>query len=274
MQYEVGKLQDAVKNSLNPILRKEILDGRLIDNIPLLNGAINHVQHGLQRAVNGYIVVKKNVSLNPGVGGAKIWLSATPPSGWLICDGTAISRTTYAALFAKIGTTYGVGDGSTTFNIPDFRQRFPLGKAAAGTGSTLGGTGGNIDHVHTIPAHTHGLVAAHAKLGYADSTNEFYLNVQSVSTNYTNILSMSAFTDAASSGNMGAGLNLGGTTDSGGSGNTGTNNPPFLSVNFIIQIDNFDINTSVWDGEAVNAAKESFLDLYSAANMTVSLWVF
>ena len=43
----------------------------------------------------------------------------TPPSGWLICDGSAISRTTYADLFAVIGTSYGAGDGSTTFNLPN-----------------------------------------------------------------------------------------------------------------------------------------------------------
>lgn len=69
---------------------------------------------------------------------------------WLLCDGAAVSRTTYAALFAVVGTTFGVGDGSTTFNVPDLRGRFPLGKAGAGTGSTLGGTGGLIDHVHSV----------------------------------------------------------------------------------------------------------------------------
>ena len=47
--------------------------------------------------------------------------ASTPPTGWLECDGSAISRTTYSALFAAIGTTWGVGDGSTTFNIPDLR---------------------------------------------------------------------------------------------------------------------------------------------------------
>lgn len=96
--------------------------------------------------------------LPPGI----IWAysAAAAPSGFLLCDGAAVSRTTYAALFAVIGITYGSGDGSTTFNLPDLRQRFPLGKAASGTGSTLGGTGGNIDHTHTGPSHTH-TVASH-----------------------------------------------------------------------------------------------------------------
>ena len=52
---------------------------------------------------------------------------ATPPSGWLECNGGAISRTTYATLFATIGTTFGVGDGSSTFNLPDLRATFVRG---------------------------------------------------------------------------------------------------------------------------------------------------
>jgi microcystin-dependent protein len=48
----------------------------------------------------------------------------TVPSGWLACDGSAVSRTVYANLFASLATTFGVGDGSTTFNVPDFRGRF------------------------------------------------------------------------------------------------------------------------------------------------------
>jgi microcystin-dependent protein len=75
---------------------------------------------------------------------------SSAPGGYLLCDGSAVSRTTYVNLFTAISTTYGVGDGSTTFNLPDLRQRFPLGKATSGTGSTLGGTGGAIDHTHTV----------------------------------------------------------------------------------------------------------------------------
>lgn len=55
------------------------------------------------------------------------------PAGWLICDGSAVSRTTYAALFTAIGTNFGVGDGSTTFNIPDFRGRFARGYDTSGS---------------------------------------------------------------------------------------------------------------------------------------------
>lgn len=95
---------------------------------------------------------------NPMPAGAmQMYGGASAPSGWLLCDGAAVSRTTYARLFTAISTTYGVGDGSTTFNVPDMRQRFPLGKATSGTGSTLGATGGAIDHTHTVPPHSHGM---------------------------------------------------------------------------------------------------------------------
>lgn len=82
---------------------------------------------------------------------------STAPDGWLFCDGTAISRTTYASLFSAVNTIHGAGDGSTTFNIPDIRQRFILGKAVAGTGAVLGASGGNIDHSHSLPAHYHAM---------------------------------------------------------------------------------------------------------------------
>lgn len=68
------------------------------------------------------------------------------PSGWLLCDGAAVSRTTYSTLFAAISTTYGTGDGSTTFNVPDLRGRMIAGYAASG-GHTDVATIGNNDGV-------------------------------------------------------------------------------------------------------------------------------
>ena len=101
---------------------------------------------------------------------------ATAPDGWMLCYGQAVSRATYATLFAVIGTTFGVGDGSTTFNLPDLRGRVAAGKddrggaAAArltntGTGNpgvngaALGAAGGadrNALSTAQLPAHAHG----------------------------------------------------------------------------------------------------------------------
>jgi microcystin-dependent protein len=58
---------------------------------------------------------------------------ATPPSGWLLCNGSAISRTTYSALFSAIGTAHGQGDGSATFNLPDYRGQFLRGRVDINT---------------------------------------------------------------------------------------------------------------------------------------------
>lgn len=86
---------------------------------------------------------------------------STVPAGWLACDGSAVSRTTYAALFAAIGTTWGVGDGATTFNVPDLRGRTLIG-SGTGSGLTARTVGtqniGEETHILTtneMPAHNH-----------------------------------------------------------------------------------------------------------------------
>ena len=79
---------------------------------------------------------------------------ATVPSGWLVCDGQAVSRTTYAALFTAIGTTWGAGDGSTTFNVPQLGNRFRRhrGSLAGAVGALLGPA--NLIHTHSGSAVT------------------------------------------------------------------------------------------------------------------------
>ena len=88
---------------------------------------------------------------------------AHPPAPWLYCNGTAVSRVVYQRLFATIGTTYGIGDGILTFNIPDFQGRVPVGVDSLGLHTTLarnlGSTGGTETHtitVNQLPSHSHG----------------------------------------------------------------------------------------------------------------------
>lgn len=107
-----------------------------------------------QERINALVAGISGLSTVPA-GGGMLWFTNTPPSGYIFADGAAISRTTYATLFALWGVSHGIGDGSTTFNTPNLTQRFPLGKAASGTGAVLGATGGAIDHTHTGPSHTH-----------------------------------------------------------------------------------------------------------------------
>jgi microcystin-dependent protein len=95
---------------------------------------------------------------NP-TGEISMWATGSAPTGWLICDGSAISRTTYAALFAVIGTVYGAGDGSTTFNLPNLKGRVVVGRDSADADwDTLGETRGSKTHTLTIsemPVHSH-----------------------------------------------------------------------------------------------------------------------
>lgn len=101
------------------------------------------------------------------VGEIRIWSTGTAPSGWQLCDGTALSRSTYSDLFGVVGTTYGVGDGSTTFNVPDLRGRVP-GGVGTGSGLTARALADEVG-AETLPAHTHSIaVPAYA----ADTGND------------------------------------------------------------------------------------------------------
>jgi microcystin-dependent protein len=87
----------------------------------------------------------------------------TAPEGWLIGDGSAVSRLTYRDLFSVYGTKYGAGDGSTTFNLPDLRRRVMVGAGGSGTatlGNAVGNIGGAETHTLTVdemPGHDHDL---------------------------------------------------------------------------------------------------------------------
>jgi microcystin-dependent protein/cytoskeletal protein CcmA (bactofilin family) len=84
------------------------------------------------------------------------YAGTSAPNGWLICDGSAVSRVTYANLFTTVSTLYGTGNGSTTFNLPDLRSKLPIG-AGQGSGLTnrvIATTGGQ-ESITNVPAHTH-----------------------------------------------------------------------------------------------------------------------
>ena len=110
--------------------------------------------------------------LNPA-GAIMMYGGSGAPSGWLLCDGSAVSRTTYADLFAVVSTAYGPGDGSTSFNLPDFGDRYPLGD---GYNSALGDDDGLADDGSREPiGHGHGAgTLAPASDGAHAHGNAFY----------------------------------------------------------------------------------------------------
>lgn len=92
------------------------------------------------------------------VGEIKTYAGANVPNGWLVCDGSAISRESYAELFNAIGTIWGAGDGSTTFNLPNLKGKVPVGQDTADTSfNTVGKTGGTKNAV--VPYHNHTTVS-------------------------------------------------------------------------------------------------------------------
>lgn len=226
-----------------------------------------------------YIVGDLNVggSLTFGVGGPdpeigciKILAKASPPTGWLICDGSAISRTTYADLFTAIGTTFGVGDGSTTFNIPNVKGKVPVGVDAAQTEfDTLGETGGakTVALITAeLPVHLHAVgtlvdsnqTAAHTHSGTSgtvSSDHQHYVpNVVSTSgsgggaffeswpggsgnrAHYTDGITAN-HTHDITTGTESANHNhtITGSTANTGSGTAHNNLQPYIALNFIIK---------------------------------------
>jgi microcystin-dependent protein len=154
-------------------------------------------------------------------GGLLMWPTGTAPSGWLLCAGAAVSRTTYSALFAVIGTTFGVGDGSTTFNLPDYRDRMPIG---AGTTYSANSTGGSKDavvvsHTHTATVTDSGHSHTYTSVGVAGVGG----NIQSGGGNPTSP-STSTATTGISVSNASTGVS-----------GTNANLPPYLGIYFIIK---------------------------------------
>jgi microcystin-dependent protein len=83
-----------------------------------------------------------------------MWPTNTAPTSWLLCTGSAVSRTTYAGLFAVIGTTFGVGDGTTTFNLPNYVNRMPFGANVTTTASVTGTINGATSTASSISTTT------------------------------------------------------------------------------------------------------------------------
>lgn len=182
------------------------------------------------------------------------YAGSTAPTGFLLCDGSDVSRTDYADLFAVIGETFGPGDGSTTFTLPDFQDRTAIGKSGT---KALGDTGGSADaivvshahshnhgshshtqnsHNHTQDAHNHDLPegrdgtltnpSSFIKMGWSDNSGTATGNTGGTG-------ARTATNQAATATNQSTTP----TTDATSAGSSGTNAnlPPFLAVNKIIK---------------------------------------
>lgn len=153
-------------------------------------------------------------------GGLVMWSTNSAPNGFLLCDGAAVSRTTYAALFAVVGTTFGAGDTTTTFNVPNYTNRMPYG-------TTLGATGGSANA--TLVSHTH--TATVTDSGHSHQLTNLALYTDTVSGGPIPIQTRSnspGVTAVATTG-----ITVANSTE--GSSATNANLPPYLGIQFIIK---------------------------------------
>lgn len=208
---------------------EEILPTTVGDQVKTQNGTSTiEADFNNYRVFTGMIV---------GYGGS------TPPLGWLRCDGSPISRTTYANLFNAIGTTYGSGDGSTTFNLPNLLDRVPIGGQ---NNYALGASGGSKDsivvsHNHLITQNVGGTFGYGGwgtiyGSGYGSAPGDVSGNITLLE-NYN-----SGIGNWAGGGNKQRGRNVYAKYNipnfamaSAGSSGTGANMQPYLAINFIIK---------------------------------------
>jgi microcystin-dependent protein len=160
--------------------------------------------------------------------------TSDPNSQWMVCDGRAISRTTYATLFARYSTFYGVGNGSTTFNIPNFSGKMPLGANGDGGSHPRGQTGGAETHTLStteMPSHSHG--------GVTGDDSPDHAHVQQLGGGISNVNNAAGgyvIGNANNSTTSGATARHQHGIGAQGGGGAHNNMPPFLGVNFIIRV--------------------------------------
>jgi microcystin-dependent protein len=167
-------------------------------NVAVTGGTINGAIIGGSNAVagtfstltaNAATVTSLTVTTGGGVaptGSLTMWAGAvaSPPTGWLACNGANVSRATYSSLFAVIGTAWGVGDGSTTFTLPNLLNRFPVGagstyaiNASGGTTTAAGAISGTVgDTALTeaqMPRHFHQMVGPNSITAPQNQTGSY-----------------------------------------------------------------------------------------------------
>lgn len=199
------------------------------------NGIINRVWRNLLISLWNRTGAAEGASLVPS-GVVTDFAGSAIPSGWLLCDGSAVSRSTYANLFGAIGSTWGAGDGTSTFNVPDLQNKITRGSGA----STVGSSGGSDSVVLTVaqlPSHNHPIVDP----GHAHAiTDPGHVHA---ATTATSINTTGTATGSAAAGNTGSAVTgitvssnvTGVTVGNTGSGDTVPTLPAYVTLQKIIK---------------------------------------
>lgn len=193
----------------------------------------------------------------PGITGDTLPIGAiipygneTAPSNWLVCDGSAVSRTTYSDLFAVIGTKYGEGDGSTTFNLPNIKGKVTVGYDSSDTDfNTIGKTGG--EKTHTITTQE-----------MAEHTHQF---------EYTTVMGTAGYNTLRSDSQVYSGNIQIGNTYSTGGGQAHNNLQPYSVANYIIKAFQSAGNVSAVSNTEVSSTTDTYSCNYINNKFTYSL---
>lgn len=182
-------------------------------------------------------VINAGQVISSPTGSIVMYGGLSAPTGWLLCNGTAVSRTTYSELFALIGTRFGIGDNSTTFNLPNLIQKFPRMDPA-----NVGIAGGTDTHSHAIPNHDHNLeggsVMAHARARIiTGSPDRIHMQQNSAPPNWNSTHTATpSSASAVVTTSIDNAVTVGGmTAQTGLTGASDTHVPPYLNLNFIIK---------------------------------------
>jgi microcystin-dependent protein len=150
-----------------------------------------------------------------------MWATGTAPAGYLLCDGASVSTTTYAALFAVIGYTFG-GSGAS-FLLPNYTNRMPYG-------TTIGATGGSADAIVVSHTHTATSVVTDPTHNHSSTNNGAYNGGGA-----GNAMGIGSNTPGYATTSVSTGITVATTNASTGSSGTNANLPPYLGINFIIK---------------------------------------
>jgi microcystin-dependent protein len=180
------------------------------------------------------------------VGDVKVTARTTPPAGWLLCDGRPVSRDTYAALFDAISTTYGAGDGATTFNLPNLVDRVPLGASGTRAPGTVGGEETHALALAEIPLHDHGALTGvdtpdHSHVQVINGQTQMWWPMQALPNGFNQVNPQDGWTGItgwtlANIGNTaGASARHAHTIAPQGSNGAHNNLQPFTAMNYVIK---------------------------------------
>lgn len=202
----------------------------------VIRGGANVTVTGAGTLTNPYVVEASGGGggASAPVGSIMLYGGAVAPPGWLLANGAQVSRTTYADLFAVLGTGFGIGDGSTTFNLPNLAGRFPLGVSGTYPRGSVGGSPTRtlsvtnlpshvhgMSHTHTTPAHSHTIDHTHPSATTGNESNG-HTHTGTAAAAGVHAHTAPSFTSVQTNAGLGNGLNLRRDPDTAPTSSTGS----------------------------------------------------